>query len=449
MAGRGRTLILKPVIGVMLIFLLLSNVAVTFLPIPDKGSGLERFFLAPVKLIEYRRSNAGNVTRPSLPSLSDLFEEQENSSQRPGYVWFSPEELEKDLNNDVLWRYLDDIISRSIALIEGMGETPTPELVRGTAYMLLLDRVNYVRDSRLDLPSYTVVHGGKCSDWTLVSYALMKRINLIYNITAEYFFVSSRPPCDIGHAFLVAHYPDGHWELYDWFATSYFHISYGESKFKVLRANENTWVIGWFPAGTAKAVPFSSLEEMLSVYSMTGGYLRDGYYVGVYQLPSFELAYQMAPFKASDEAGRKLEEIYAEMERSPTGKFRNSYTVMIKKMGNGNAELVDAGFRDNMILLHIRLMNISSPVELITGERTTAVLVDIGDAGIQKWEGLKYFEGYPAYNYIVLKGDVSEITIGVPYQDPMYYFSLAPWKVTLREYLGGDGVEVLLWEGIG
>ncbi|NJE29829.1 hypothetical protein E3E38_02010 [Thermococcus sp. 18S1] len=446
MVWRELRLVLKPVVGMLLLFLLLSNVAVTFLPIPDKGSGLERFFLAPVKLVEYRRGNEGNVTSPSLPNP---FGGREESPQRPPWVRFSPEELERDLDNDVLKRYVDDIIDRSIALIRGMGETPTPELVRGTAYMLLLDRVKYVHDSKLDLPSYTVTNGGVCSDWTLVDYALIKHINLRYNITAEYFFVGSIPPIGTGHAFLAVRYPDGHWEAYDWFATSYLHIAYGRYRFKVLRVDKNVWVIGWFPADTARAVRFSSLEEMLSVYSMVGGYLRYGYHVTLYRIPSFEAAYDIPSFSVSEGAGEKLEQINAEMKQGFDGEFRNSYTVMMKGIGRGGAELVDAGFSDDLIVLRIKLVNISAPIELTPGERSRVVLVDRGNAVIQKWKGVKYFGKYPSYDYLRLTGDVSEIAIGIPYRDPMYYFREFPWRATFKEYLGKDGVTVVMWEGRG
>ncbi|CAD5244988.1 hypothetical protein [Thermococcus camini] len=447
MVRRELRLVLRPVAGVLLLFLLLSNVAVTFLPIKDKGEGLERVFLAPIKLVEYRRSNEGNVTTPSLPNP---FKKREESPQRPPWVRFSPEELERDLNNRTLSRYLDDIINRSVALIRGMGEKPTPPLVRGTAYMLLLDRVNYVYDSRLDLPSYTVTHGGVCSDWTLVDYALIRRINLRYNITAKYFFVHTRAPFDVGHAFLAVHYPDGHWEAYDWFATTYLHVSYGRYRFKVLRVDRDEWVIGWFPADTAKAVRFSSLEEMLSVYSMEGGYLDYGYHVTLYELPSFNATYDIRPFQASEEARAKIDRIKAEMMAGIEGELRyNSYTVKVRGIGKGTGELIDAEFKDDLVVLHIKLYNVSAPIEVIPGERSTAVLVDRENAVIEKWRGVRYFGRYPAYDYLLLTGDVSEIKIGIPYRNPMYYFREFPWRVTFREYIGKDGVTVLLWEGRG
>jgi hypothetical protein len=434
--------VLKLTALMLVLIIVAGNIAVRRIPGIEPDGGVKGVLTAPIKVIEHRRENGGNV------SIVPTWYPSKKSSKedRPPYVGFDGETLWRDTHSPEVRAYVGEIINESIKRIHASGYKVTPRLVRGTAYVLLLKKVNYVfHISGTYLPSYTIEHGGVCRDWALVDYALILAINERFNITAEYFFVHSKPPCSVGHAFLAVHYPQtGSWELYDWFATPYLESPYESPKFKFMEVGNNEYVLGWFPVGVAIANEFSSLKEALSVYALNGGYLKQGSEVYLYQLPSFVKAreYSTEYFEIDENAAReKMKEIDARHLYD-----KNQYHLMFKSLGNGNAKLLDATVKDDFIQITIELVNIpSSMIELTASDRSWIILYDTGGATLAEWKRVTHIGKFPAYKYALLKGIPKKPTLLISLDEE--YFDILPWKVTIKSYMGNNGVVILFYRG--
>lgn len=438
--GNIRALV-KPIIALVLIFLVVSNLLLFIFPVPDKGSGIERFFTAPIKLIEYRRSSS----EPPW-NISKYLEGNQapKNLEKPPYPVPSARELENDLRDPVVEKFVGELINESIARISARKLLNTPDLVRGTAYSLMLERVKYVHHGKINVPSYTIQNGGVCSDWTLVAYALVRKINDMYNITAEYYFLTIDPKWDVGHAFLAVHYPsDDHWEAFDWFATSYLQMPLGDNgEFRFMKVGEGIYVFGWFPIGVSETVHFNSLDEMLTVYSLGGGYLEEGYKVTLYRLPHFIKARQISIFTLTDQGKLKLQELNSKFRsRKYLNKFQK-LTLRVKRSGGGRAEIIDMELTRDFLILDVKLEGISSPLE-IRGDGTKVALLNTEGVKILKWEGVSYVGQYPIYERLVVSGNTEELKLGLLTLEsgslPIFV------SVSITEVVGGNGVTLEIW----
>ncbi|ASJ05964.1 hypothetical protein A3L08_00750 [Thermococcus pacificus] len=432
--------VLKLTALLLVLFIVVGNVALRMIPGVKPDGGIKGVLTAPIKVIEYRREHGDNVSVEfGWHSFGG-----DDERERPPYVRFDGEALWEDVHSPEVRAYVGEIINESIERIQTSGYEVTPQLVRGTAYSLLLQKVHYVHDGRVDLPSYTIEHGGVCSDWALVDYALILAVNERFNVTAEYFFVSSLPPVGVGHAFLAVHYPQaGRWELYDWFATQYLESPYESSRFKVIEIGKNEYLFGWFPAGVAIANQFSSIEEALSVYAMKGGHLQNHYSVTLYRLPEFVRVpqYSTSSFEINTElAMKKIEKI-----RLRYANYEKQYTLRFEPIGNGGARLLNATVKGDFLRVTFEPLNLSSTVELVAADNSWVVLYDTGGATLAGWKRVTHIGNFPAYKYALLKGKPERLTLLVSLKSD--YYEIYPWQVTVRSYMGGNGVRIVLYGG--
>ncbi len=426
--------LLKPAIRMTAVFavflLLFSNAIVWHFEGFGANGGVKGFLTAPVKVIEYRLHHSGP------PRI-----ENHVGKEVPPWRPFSPGKLLRDINSPPVREYIDKLINESILRIRASGYPIDPSLVRGTAYSLLLERVVYTYHPGWNLPSETISNGGVCRDWALVDYALIRAVNMRFNISADYYLVIAYPRVGEGHAFLAVYYPKTKtWELYDWFATPYLESPYENSKFKVVKLGKNTYLAGWFPAGVARTNSFSSIEEALSVYSLAGGFIQSGYNVTLYRLPGFEEEFSFPSFSVLKSAEKKLSEIKIRF-----GNYGKTYTIRITPIGNLSVRLSNVTLYGNFLRLNLSFAKLNPPVELVAslgGE----IIFPRADLKIIKWRGLSYVEGYPAYKYLLLRNSLKSVTLLVE-RNREYLPLISAFEVTVQEYLGGRGfmIEISSW----
>lgn len=230
-------------------FLLLAN----FLAPPEvkltSPSGPERFIVVPVKFIQYRLNQSEDFTVKS-PYPSFGFDLGEPIDSVP--VWtFNAETLLNDVRSDYVENYIEKTIKTARGWIIHSGFAPTSDVLRGTAFMVMWSQGRlYENIGGTHLPSHTISAGGDCDDWTMVRWAIIRKINSDAQVKALYFFVEVSG--DVApHAFLAVYYPSSEsWELYDWFAVN------------------NIFVVldGSCPYCVARPIQFPDLKTALTAY---------------------------------------------------------------------------------------------------------------------------------------------------------------------------------------
>ncbi|AHL23717.1 hypothetical protein [Thermococcus nautili] len=230
-------------------FLLLANLVAPPEVKLNSPSGPERFLVVPIKFIQYRLGHGENYSVESPYSPFD-FKLGEPRDKVP--VWtFNARALLSDVDGEYVENYVDETVETARGWVTHAGYAPTPELLRGTAFMVMWSRGRlYENIGGTHLPSRTISSGGDCDDWTMVRWAIIRRINEEAGIRALYFFVEVTGEVS-SHAFLAVYYPStGDWELYDWFAVrKLFVVLYGSC-----------------PHCVARPIKFPDLKTALTAY---------------------------------------------------------------------------------------------------------------------------------------------------------------------------------------